>query len=79
MDKLMDSPWFLRITALPLAMPLFLSAKSGDESLNAANSGNMTDIIRDIPVEVYYDDDNLVVTGVPETVDMTIEGPTSFV
>ena len=79
MDKLMASPWFLRITALLLAMLLFLSAKSGDESLNAANSGNMTDIIRDIPVEVYYDDDNLVVTGVPETVDMTIEGPTSFV
>ncbi|MET0785138.1 MAG: CdaR family protein, partial [Paenisporosarcina sp.] len=79
MDKLMDSPWFLRITALLLAMFLFLSAKSGDESLNAANNGTMTDVIRDIPVEVYYDDDNLVVTGVPETVDMTIEGPSSLV
>ena len=79
MDKMMDSPWFLRITALVLAMVLFLSAKSGDENLNAANNGNMTDIIRDIPVEVYYDDDNFVVTGVPETVDMTIEGPSSFV
>jgi YbbR domain-containing protein len=79
MDKMMDNPWFLRITALLLAMFLFLSVKTGDESLNAANNGNTTDIIRDIPVEVYYDDDNLVVTGVPETVDMTIEGPSSFV
>lgn len=79
MDKMMDSPWFLRITALLLAMLLFLTIKSGEEDLNAATNGNMTDIIRDVPVEVYYDDDNLVVTGVPARVDMTVEGPTSFV
>ena len=79
MDKMMDSPWFLRITALLLAMLLFLTIKSDEENLNAASNGNMTDIIRDVPVEVYYNDDNLVVTGVPETVDMTIEGPTSDV
>lgn len=79
MDKMMDSPWFLRITALLLAMLLFLTIKSDEESLNASTNGNMTDIIRDVPVEVYYDDENLVVTGVPETVDVTIEGPTSIV
>ena len=79
MDKMMDSPWFLRITALLLAMLLFLTIKSDEENLNAAANGNMTDVIRDVPVEVYYDDDNLVVTGVPETVDMTIKGPTSLV
>lgn len=79
MDKMMDSPWFLRITALLLAMLLFLTIKSDEENLNAATNGNMTDIIRDVPVEVYYDDENLVVTGVPKTVDMTIEGPTSLV
>ena len=37
------------------------------------------DIIRDVPVEVYYDNENLVVTGVPETVNMTIEGPINIV
>ena len=79
MDKMMDSPWFLRITALLLAMLLFLTIKSDEENLNAASNGNKTDIIRDVPVEVYYDDDNLVVTGVPQTVDMTIDGPTSDV
>jgi YbbR domain-containing protein len=60
-------------------MLLFLKIKSDEENLNAATNGNMTDIIRDVPVEVYYDDENLVVTGVPKTVDMTIEGPTSLV
>lgn len=79
MDKMMDSPWFLRITALLLAMLLFFTIKTDEENLNAATNGSMTDVIRDIQIEVYYDDDNLVVTGVPETVDMTIEGPSSIV
>lgn len=79
MDKMMDSPWFLRITALLLAMLLFLTIKSGEENLDVAANGNTTDVVRDVPVEVYYDDDNLVVTGVPETVDITIKGPTSLV
>ncbi|WP_019414257.1 YbbR-like domain-containing protein [Paenisporosarcina sp. TG20] len=78
MDKLMDSPWFLRITALLLAMLLFFTVKSDEQNLNAG-TGNMTDVIRDVPVEVYYDDENLVLTGVPKTVDMTIIGPTSLV
>ena len=32
-----------------------------------------------MPVEVYYDNENLVVTGVPETVNITIEGPINLV
>lgn len=79
MDKMMDSPWFLRITALLLAMLLFLTIKSGEENLDIAANGNTTDVVRDVAVEVYYDDENLVVTGVPEMVDMTINGPTSLV
>lgn len=79
MDKMMDNPWFLRITALLLAMLLFLTIKSGDESTNAGASGSSRDVIRDIPVEVFYDDESLVVTGVPKTVDMTISGPSALV
>ena len=30
-------------------------------------------------MEVYYDDDNLVVTGIPETVTVNIEGPSSLI
>ena len=56
MDKMMDSPWFFIISALLLAMLLFLTIKSDEENLNAATNGNMTDIIRDVPVEVYYNE-----------------------
>ncbi|MCM3757729.1 CdaR family protein [Sporosarcina aquimarina] len=79
MDKFMDSPWFLRLTALALALSLFFSVRADEEKKSLANVGDSMDIIRDVPVEVYYDNENLVVTGVPETVNMTISGPTNLV
>ncbi|WP_153732343.1 CdaR family protein [Sporosarcina obsidiansis] len=78
MDKFMDSPWFLRLIALFLAVTLFFSVKSEDQSSrNTAN--DIFALIQDVPVEVYYDTENLVVTGVPEKVNMTIEGPANIV
>ena len=78
MDKFMDSPWFLRFTALFLAIILFFSVQAEEKSGSKA-VGDTMDIIRDFPVQVYYDNENLVVTGVPETVNMTIEGPANIV
>lgn len=79
MDKLIDSPWFLRITALSLALLLFYNVQVGQNEANRNSSSDDMEVLRDVPVEVYYDDENLVVTGVPETVNMTIEGPTNIV
>ncbi|REB07875.1 hypothetical protein DVB69_07765 [Sporosarcina sp. BI001-red] len=79
MDKFMDSPWFLRLTALALALFLFFSVRADQEKSSLANAGDSMDIIGDVPVEVYYDNENLVVTGVPETVNMTIKGPATIV
>lgn len=74
----MDSPWFLRLTALFLALTLFLSVKA-DEQPNRNTTGDIYAVIQDVPVEVYYDTENLVVTGVPDVVNMTIEGPPNIV
>ena len=79
MDKMMNNPWFLRITALILAIALFISVRSELESDNRNASSNDVDVIRDIPLEVYYDDDNLVVTGPPKTVNVNVEGPKNLV
>jgi len=79
MDKLMDNPWFLRITALLLAVLLFFTVQSEMESTNNEESSDISDVIQEIPVEVYYDDNNLIVTGVPQTVDMKITGPRAIV
>lgn len=78
MDKFMDNPWFLRFTALFLAIILFFSVQA-EEKKSSKAVGDAMDIIRDVPVEVFYDNENLVVTGVPETVNMTIEGPSNIV
>lgn len=75
----MNNPWFLRIIALVLAIALFISVKSDIERDNTNLSSNDVDVIRDIPLEVYYDDENLVVTGTPKTVNINVEGPKQLV
>lgn len=76
MDKMMDNPWFLRITALLLALLMFFTVKAEEENNNSAASNTMTEVIEDVPLEVYYDDTSLMVSGVPATVDVQITGPT---
>ena len=58
----------------------FLLCESGiNRWWNQTTSNNQVDIITDVPLEVYYDSENLIVTGLPETVDVTIEGPMQIV
>ncbi|MDM5329353.1 CdaR family protein [Neobacillus sp. CF12] len=77
MDKLMDNPWFIKILAILLAILLYSAVPNSGSKSNEINvpGGNTSEILADIPVKAYYDVENLVVTGVPETVEVTIEGP----
>ncbi|AOV06565.1 CdaR family protein [Sporosarcina ureilytica] len=79
MDKLLDSPWFLRFTALFLAILLFYTVKTDEGKLMNNSSSEDMEVIHDVPVEVYYDNENLIVTGIPETVNVTIDGPVNIV
>ncbi|MCL1697283.1 YbbR-like domain-containing protein [Lysinibacillus sp. BPa_S21] len=76
MDKMMDSPWVLRIVALFLAFLLFFSVRTELSPKNKSILNEQTVVIRDVPVDVFYDDKNLIVTGIPKTVNVTIKGPT---
>ncbi|MCM3638474.1 CdaR family protein [Sporosarcina luteola] len=78
-DKLMDRPWFLRFTALALAIILFFSVQSENEKKTSSTIGDSQGILHDVPVEVLFDNENSVVTGVPKTVNMAIDGPASLV
>lgn len=80
----MDNPWFVRIIALSLALLLFFSVnhdmnKNNNQSRPNGMENNEVETIVDVPVEVYYDSENLVVNGIPNTVDVTIEGQRRFV
>ncbi|KMY33734.1 hypothetical protein ACZ11_01230 [Lysinibacillus xylanilyticus] len=79
MDKMMDSPWVLRIIALFLALLLFFSVRTELSPANKTITSEQTEVIRDVPVDVFYDDKNLIVTGIPKTVDVTIKGPMPLV
>ncbi|WP_082818733.1 YbbR-like domain-containing protein [Bhargavaea cecembensis] len=79
MDKFMDNPWFIRGIALFFAGLMFLVVQSDEEQGSRAAGGLDIAVLQDVPLEVYYDDENTVVTGAPETVSVTIEGPGNLV
>lgn len=79
MDKIFDSSWMLRLTALFLAVALFLYIQTEEKRETDSSPSNETDVITNVPLEVYYDSDNLFVTGLPETVDVKISGPKQIV
>ncbi|RST71851.1 YbbR-like domain-containing protein [Siminovitchia acidinfaciens] len=83
MDKFMDNPWFVRIVAMALALLLFLSIQDlGNKSEGSRPNGmesNEVETITAVPLEKYYDSENLVVTGMPDTIEVTIEGQRRFV
>ncbi|WP_077620265.1 YbbR-like domain-containing protein [Bacillus sinesaloumensis] len=80
MDRLMDNRWVTRIIALLLALLLFASVSFENQPTSKSPAGlplfsNYTETLTEIPVNTYYDDQNLVVSGVPQYVNVTIEGP----
>jgi YbbR domain-containing protein len=81
MDKIFDSPWALRITSLIFAVALFFYVQSLMDDERKSNSTLQADIdiLIDVPLEVYYDETNLIVSGLPDTVDIKIEGPMTSV
>ncbi|MER1986215.1 MAG: CdaR family protein [Solibacillus sp.] len=79
MDKLFDSPWVLRIAALFLSGLLFLYVQYSTNETGENSTSTEADLITNVPLEVYYDDTNLHVTGLPKTVDVKISGPMQIV
>ncbi|MGP7819748.1 CdaR family protein [Niallia sp. 01092] len=80
-DKIIDSKLFMKIITFALALLLFSSVYDPDKDSSDVNvpGDNGTDVVENVPVKVYYDTENVVVTGVPKTVDVTLSGPTSHV
>lgn len=77
----MENKWILRILALGLTLIMFFSINQNAQNYvtNSLFSTKQTQVIKNVPVKLIYDKDNLYVIGVPETVDVTISGPNSLV
>jgi len=76
-DKLIDTSWFMKVVALVLALFLFDAVYIPDKNESSINVPGLqdTEVLSDVPVKSYYDTKNLVVSGVPDTVKVTIKGP----
>jgi YbbR domain-containing protein len=82
-DKLMNNHWFMKAFALLLAIMLYMFVNIEEKEMKSGatrNSVGQTDIetVTNIPVVTYYDEENLVVSGVPKFVSVTLEGPASI-
>lgn len=83
MDKWIKSPWFIRITSLVLAMLLFVSVNL-DENTSRSDAtfipagSNEVATIADVPLQVIMDNEKYVVSGMPQNVSVTLEGPNSI-
>lgn len=75
MDKFIDNPWLLRITALILAILLFFTVKpESNDKTQSTVSGTKEETL-EMPLTVRYDNNNFVVAGEPETVSVKLKGP----
>lgn len=73
----MDNRWFMKAIALALAVLLYSAVPDNDKKPadNTVTGDENTETIQGVPVSAYYDTENLVVSGVPNTVDVIVQGP----
>ncbi|MGG0718925.1 CdaR family protein [Robertmurraya massiliosenegalensis] len=74
-NKLIENKWFIRVIALVLALLLFENVTEENKTVVNVPQDQESEVIEAVPVTSLYDADNLVVTGVPETVKLTLSGP----
>lgn len=81
MDKLYGNHWVLRIFALLLALSLYfyVGFEQKIDNENNTPAADDVEIIKNVPLQAYYDNENLIVSGLPETVNVTISGPAKIV
>jgi len=81
MDNWFKSKWFVRGISLAFAIVLyiFVNITVNETQQDPTFSERSGDIQRidEVPVEIRIDDENYVVSGVPDTVAVTLEGQTS--
>lgn len=81
MDRILNNKWSIRIIALLLAAILFTSVNANNNNATtfSTTSSSDSEVIENVPVKVYYDKTNLYISGIPETVTVTLSGPRSIV
>ncbi|GAA0594163.1 CdaA regulatory protein CdaR [Virgibacillus siamensis] len=83
MDKWFNSRWFVRGISLVFAAVLYIFVQveidqyDNDESRIFPSGNEEVATIEEMPVSIRIDEENYVVSGVPQTVSVTLEGSAS--
>src|SRR5699024_265866 len=84
MDDWFGSKWFVGAVSLAIAIILYLFVVNIESTGTKQNDPNFTpggsdetEQLKDIPVDIKIDKEKYVVTGVPKTVDVSLEGNAS--
>lgn len=82
MDNWFKSKWFIRAISLGFAILLYIfvaieEADTENESSILFGGSTKAETLTDIPLDIRIDSEKYVVSGVPETVTVSLEGPTS--
>lgn len=83
MDSWFRSKWFVRAISLVFAIILYTfvstSGSQGEQDATFSNQSSNLHTLDDVPVEIRMDEEEYVVSGVPETVTVSLEGAASIV
>lgn len=81
MDNWFKSKWFVRIISLAFAILLYVfvsldvnDSQSGNESRLSVNDSDDVETIENYPVDIQINEDKYVVSGVPQTVTVQLQG-----
>lgn len=78
MDKLFNKGWFIKLSSIVIAVMLFFMVNMDGTPNQPGGLPTVTDstnILEEVDLNVYYDDENYVLMDAPETVQVTLEGP----
>ncbi|HLS06517.1 MAG TPA: CdaR family protein [Bacillota bacterium] len=80
MDNWFNNKWFVRAVSLAFAILLyvFVSFEGTTTDSRIPSETDRVEVLENIPVDILIDEDEYVVSGVPEVVTLSLEGPYSI-
>ncbi|HLS20338.1 MAG TPA: CdaR family protein [Bacillota bacterium] len=80
MDSWFNNKWFVRAVSLAFAILLyvFVNVEGTTTDSRIPSETDRVEVLENVPVDILIDDEQYVVSGVPEVVTVSLEGPYSI-
>ncbi len=78
LDKLFNKKWFIKVSSIVIAIMLFLMVNMDNVANQPGGLPGVTDgsrVLEEVDLQVYYDEENHVLTEAPEFVQVNLRGP----